>query len=33
MPSIGVHELKVRLSAIMRDVRETRARYIVTHRG
>lgn len=33
MPSIGVRELKVHVSEVMRDVRNTRARYVVTHRG
>ncbi len=33
MPSIGVRELKIHVSEVMRDVRDTRARYVVTHRG
>ena len=33
MPEIGVRELKARASEIVRDVRERRARYTVTHRG
>ncbi len=33
MPSIGVRELKIHVSEVMRDVRNTRARYVVTHRG
>jgi len=30
---IGVRELKARASQIVRDVRERRARYLITHRG
>ena len=33
MPDVGVRELKVRASEIIRDVRERRARYIITYRG
>ena len=33
MSDIGVRELKIHASEIVRKVRETRARYIVTHRG
>ncbi len=33
MPRIGVRELKIHVSEVVRDVRETRARYVVTHRG
>lgn len=33
MPDVGVRELKARASEIIRDVRERRARYVVTHRG
>jgi prevent-host-death family protein len=33
MPEIGVRELKARASQIIRDVRERRARYVITHRG
>ncbi len=33
MLSVGVRELKIRASEIIRDVRERRARYIVTYRG
>lgn len=33
MPDIGVRELKTRASEIIREVRETRARYVITHRG
>jgi prevent-host-death family protein len=33
MPDIGVRELKVRASEIVRAVRERRARYTITYRG
>jgi len=33
MPDVGVRELKIRASEIVRDVREHRARYIITYRG
>ncbi len=33
MPSIGVRELKARVSEILRAVRERKARYIVTYHG
>jgi prevent-host-death family protein len=33
MPSIGVRELKIHVSEVVRHVRDTRARYVVTHRG
>jgi len=33
VPRIGVRELKVRASEVLRDVRDNRARYVVTHRG
>lgn len=33
MPEIGVRELKAHASEIIRNVRERRARYLVTHRG
>ena len=33
MPDIGVRELKVRASEIIRNVRERRARYVITYRG
>jgi len=33
MPDVGVRELKVRASEIIRDVRERRARYVITYRG
>ena len=33
MPDVGVRELKVRASEIVRDVREQRARYVITYRG
>lgn len=33
MPDIGVRDLKVRASEIVRNVRERRARYIITYRG
>lgn len=33
MPEIGVRELKARASEIVRDVRDRRARYVITHRG
>ncbi len=33
MPDVGVRELKTRASEIVRDVRERRARYVITYRG
>jgi prevent-host-death family protein len=33
MPDIGVRELKIHASEIVRDVRERRARYTITYRG
>ncbi len=33
MPDVGVRELKIRASEIIRDVRERRARYTITYRG
>jgi len=33
MPEVGVRELKTRASEIVRDVRERRVRYTITHRG
>ena len=33
MPDVGVRELKARASEIIREVREQRARYTITHRG
>jgi prevent-host-death family protein len=33
MSDIGVRELKIHASEIIRKVKETRARYIVTHHG
>lgn len=33
MPEIGVRELKARASQVLRDLRERRARYVITHRG
>ena len=33
MPDIGVRELKTHASEIVRNVREQRARYVVTYRG
>ena len=33
MPRIGVRELKNQATAILRDVRENRAEYVVTYRG
>ncbi len=33
MTDIGVKELKTRASQIVRNVRERRLRYVVTHRG
>jgi prevent-host-death family protein len=33
MREIGVRELKVKASEIMRSVRQRRARYIITYRG
>ncbi len=33
MPEIGVRELKVRASEIVRDLRKRRAHYIITYRG
>ena len=33
MPTVGVRELKARASEILREVREKRVRYVVTHHG
>ncbi len=33
MPEIGVRELKISASEIVRAVRERRARYLITYRG
>jgi prevent-host-death family protein len=33
MPDIGVRELKARASEIVRNVRDRRARYVITYRG
>ncbi|MGC9335975.1 MAG: type II toxin-antitoxin system Phd/YefM family antitoxin [Anaerolineae bacterium] len=33
MPDVGVKELKTHVSEIVRNVRERRARYIITYRG
>jgi prevent-host-death family protein len=33
VPDAGVRELKIRASEIIRDVRERRARYVITYRG
>jgi len=33
MPSIGVRELKVQASEIVRQVREHQAQYVITYRG
>lgn len=33
MPRIGLRELKIRASEVLRDVQENRARYIITKRG
>ena len=33
MPRVGVRELKNQATEIIRDVRETRAEYVVTYRG
>ena len=33
MTEAGVRDLKVRASEILRDVRERRARYVITYRG
>ena len=33
MRKVGVRELKTRASEIVREVRESRARYVVTYRG
>jgi prevent-host-death family protein len=33
MPQIGVRELKVRASEILRNVRRRRTRYVITYRG
>jgi len=33
MPDIGVRELKIHASEIVRNVREHRTRYIITYRG
>jgi prevent-host-death family protein len=33
MPDVGVRELKIHASEIIREVRERRARYVITYRG
>lgn len=33
MPDVGVRELKTNASEIIRNVRERRARYVITYRG
>lgn len=33
MPRIGIRDLKTHASEVLRDVRDNRARYVVTHRG
>jgi prevent-host-death family protein len=33
MSEVGVRELKARASEIIRNVRDRRARYVITHRG
>jgi len=33
MPQIGIRELKIHASEIMRQVRDERTRYIITYRG
>jgi prevent-host-death family protein len=33
MPDVGVRDLKIHTSEILRQVREEQARYVVTHRG
>ena len=33
MPRIGLRELKIHASEVLRDVQENRARYIITKRG
>jgi prevent-host-death family protein len=33
MPDVGIRELKARASEIIQNVRERRARYIITYRG
>jgi prevent-host-death family protein len=33
MPEVGVRELKIHASEIVREVKERRARYVITHRG
>lgn len=33
MPEVGVRELKTQASEIVRQIRESRARYIITYRG
>jgi antitoxin (DNA-binding transcriptional repressor) of toxin-antitoxin stability system len=33
MPDVGVKELKIHVSEIVRNVRERRARYVITYRG
>jgi prevent-host-death family protein len=33
MPDVGVRELKTRASEIIRNVRDQRARYVITYRG
>jgi prevent-host-death family protein len=33
MPRIGLRELKIHASEVLRDVQENRARYVITKRG
>jgi len=33
MPDVGVRELKAHASEIIRNVRDRRTRYVITHRG
>jgi prevent-host-death family protein len=33
MPEVGVRQLKTHASEILREVREQRARYVITYRG
>ena len=33
MPDVGIRELKTHASEIVRNVRENRARYVITYRG
>jgi prevent-host-death family protein len=33
MPDVGVRELKIHASEILRKIRENQERYVITHRG